>query len=38
MSGIWREGEVVGMNWIDLAKNRDTYWAFVNAIMKLMVS
>jgi hypothetical protein len=27
-----------GMNWIDLAKDRDKWWAVVNVVMKLQVS
>jgi hypothetical protein len=26
-----------GMDWIDLAQDRDRWWAFVNAVMKLLV-
>jgi hypothetical protein len=26
-----------GMNWIDLAQNRERWWAFVNAVMNLWV-
>lgn len=25
------------MDWIDMAQNRDRYWAFVNAVIKLRV-
>ena len=27
-----------GMDWIVLAQNRDRWWAFVNAVMNLLVS
>jgi uncharacterized protein YraI len=27
-----------GMNWIDVAFDRDRWWAFVNAVMKFRVS
>ena len=27
-----------GMNWIDLAQNRDGWWAVVNVVMNLWVS
>jgi hypothetical protein len=27
-----------GMDWIDLAKDRDRWWALVNAVMNLRVS
>jgi hypothetical protein len=26
-----------GMDWIDLAKDRDSWWALVNAVMNLQV-
>jgi hypothetical protein len=26
-----------GMDWIDLAQDRDTYWALVKAVMNLQV-
>jgi hypothetical protein len=26
-----------GMDWIDLAKNRDRWWTLVNAVMNLWV-
>ena len=31
---IFRKGDG-GMDWIDLAQDRDRWWALVNAIMKL---
>ena len=27
----------VGMDWIDLAQNKDSWWALVNAVMNLRV-
>jgi len=29
--------ECEGMDWIDLAMNRDSWWALVNAVMNLQV-
>jgi hypothetical protein len=29
--------DAVGMDWIDLAQNRDRWWAVVNAVMNLKV-
>jgi hypothetical protein len=33
-----REVESEGMNWIDLAEDRDRWWAVVIAVMNLMDS
>jgi hypothetical protein len=30
---IFRKWDVVGMDWIDLAQNRDRWWTLVNAVM-----
>jgi hypothetical protein len=32
-----REVGSVGMNWIELAQDRDRWWALVNAVMSLWV-
>jgi hypothetical protein len=32
-----QEVEWGGMNWIDLAQDRDRWWAVVNAVMNLQV-
>jgi hypothetical protein len=34
---IIRKWDVVDMDWIDLAQDRDRWWALVNAVMKLRV-
>jgi hypothetical protein len=31
---FWMEG---GTNWIDLAQERDRWWAFVNSIMDICI-
>ena len=31
------EGGCEGMNWIDVAQDRDTWWAVVSAVMNLWV-
>ena len=31
------EGGCEGMNWIDVAQDRDIWWAVVSAVMKLWV-
>jgi hypothetical protein len=34
---IFRKWDVGDMGWIDLAQDRDRWWAFVNVVMNLWV-
>ena len=34
---IFRKWDVRGMDWIDLAQDRDRLWSLVNAVMNLRV-
>jgi hypothetical protein len=34
---MFRKWDVRGMDWIELAEDRDRWWALVNAIMNLRV-
>jgi len=34
---IFRKWDVRGMDWIELAQDRDRWWALVTAVMKLRV-
>jgi len=35
---IFRKWDVGGMDWIELAQDRDKWWALVNVVVKLRVS
>jgi len=34
---IFKKWDVGGMDWIDLAQDRDRWWALVNGVMNLQV-
>jgi len=34
---IFRKWDVVGIDWIELAQDRDRWWLLVNAVMNLRV-
>jgi hypothetical protein len=37
LRGIFRKWDVGGMDWIELAQDRDRWWVLVNAVMNLRV-